>query len=58
MKMFGVVFKLSNGILGVTLLAWGNSLPDFVASVTISKQGSPQIAIAGSFGASLLGILL
>ena len=26
MQAFGVVVKLSDGILGITLLAWGNSI--------------------------------
>ena len=54
---FGVVFKLSNEILGVTLLAWGNSIADFIANLAVAKQGYPQMAIAACFGGPLLSIL-
>jgi sodium/potassium/calcium exchanger 6 len=55
--VFGVVFKLSNEILGVTLLAWGNSIADFIANLAVAKQGYPQMAIAACFGGPLLSIL-
>ncbi|XP_028400494.1 mitochondrial sodium/calcium exchanger protein-like [Dendronephthya gigantea] len=58
LRMFGVVFKLSNGILGVTLLAWGNSIADFIANLAVAKQGYPQMAIAACFGGPLLNLLL
>jgi Ca2+/Na+ antiporter len=49
---------LSNEILGVTLLAWGNSIADFIANLAVAKQGYPQMAIAACFGGPLLSILL
>ena len=32
-QAFGLTVKLSNGILGLTLLAWGNSVPGISQSV-------------------------
>ncbi|CAB3983642.1 Sodium potassium calcium exchanger 6, mitochondrial [Paramuricea clavata] len=58
LRVFGVVFKLSNEILGVTLLAWGNSIADFIANLAVAKQGYPQMAIAACFGGPLLNLLL
>ena len=37
LKAFGVYFGLSDAILGLTILAWGNSIGDLVADVAICK---------------------
>ena len=55
---FGVVFQLSNGILGLTLLAWGNSVGDFVADMVMAKQGFPRMAFSACFGAPIFHLLL
>eukprot|EP00117_Sycon_ciliatum_P043328 scpid43819/ scgid31388/ Sodium/potassium/calcium exchanger 6; Na(+)/K(+)/Ca(2+)-exchange protein 6; Solute carrier family 24 member 6 len=55
---FGVSFGISDAILGLTLLAWGNSIGDFVSNVTMAKQGFPRMAIAACFGGPLLNVLL
>lgn len=58
LQAFGIVIKLSDGILGLTLLAWGNSIGDAVSNVTMAKQGFPRMAIGACFGGPLLNILL
>ncbi|XP_042187448.1 mitochondrial sodium/calcium exchanger protein-like [Oncorhynchus tshawytscha] len=50
LHMLGVVFSLSNNLLGLTLLAWGNSIGDSFSDVTIARQGYPQMAISACFG--------
>ena len=56
--MFGVVFRLSSAVLGLTLLAWGNSIGDLVSDIAVAKQGFPRMAIAACFGGPLFSILL
>ncbi|XP_064391554.1 mitochondrial sodium/calcium exchanger protein-like [Halichondria panicea] len=58
LQAFGLVVHLSEGILGLTLLAWGNSIGDAVSNVTMAKQGFPRMAIGACFGGPLLNILL
>eukprot|EP00794_Sanderia_malayensis_P014110 gene14110-15585_t len=54
---FGISFGLSNAVLGLTLLAWGNSIGDFVANLAMAKNGAPRMAIAACYGGPLLSIL-
>lgn len=51
------MFELSNEILGITFLAWGNSMGDLIVNPAIAKQGFAQMAIAACFGGPLLSIL-
>ncbi|XP_019850925.1 PREDICTED: sodium/potassium/calcium exchanger 6, mitochondrial-like [Amphimedon queenslandica] len=58
MQVFGVVIKISDGILGVTLLAWGNSIQDSVTNLTMARRGFPRMAIGACFGGPLLNLLI
>lgn len=55
---FGIILNLSNTILGLTFLAWGNSLSDLVADVFSAKRGFPNMGISACFGGPLFNILL
>ena len=50
LKTFGIIFGLSDAILGLTILAWGNSIGDLVADVAIAKQGYPRMGYSACFG--------
>ncbi|KAK9472477.1 Sodium/calcium exchanger protein-domain-containing protein, partial [Dipodascopsis tothii] len=58
MKAVGVIFDISEAILGLTVFALGNSLGDFVSNVTVAKMGYPMMAISACFGGPMLNILL
>ncbi|XP_038869528.1 mitochondrial sodium/calcium exchanger protein-like isoform X3 [Salvelinus namaycush] len=58
LHMLGVVFSLSNNLLGLTLLAWGNSIGDSFSDVTIARQGYPQMAISACFGGIIFNMLI
>lgn len=58
LQTLGVVFSISNAILGLTLLAWGNSLGDFIADTVMARQGYPRMGISACFGGPLFNILL
>lgn len=57
LHMLGVVFSLSNTVLGLTLLAWGNSIGDLISDLTIARQGYPRMAISACFGGILFNML-
>lgn len=58
LRTFGVIFKLSNTVLGLTLLAWGNSIGDFFSNLTMARQGYPRMAISACFGGIIFNVLV
>ncbi|XP_054718677.1 mitochondrial sodium/calcium exchanger protein-like [Uloborus diversus] len=58
LQVFGVIYNLSDSILGLTILAWGNSLSDFLSNVAVARKGYPRMAISACFGGPLLALLL
>uniref|UniRef100_A0A7N5ZUY6 Sodium/calcium exchanger membrane region domain-containing protein n=1 Tax=Anabas testudineus TaxID=64144 RepID=A0A7N5ZUY6_ANATE len=57
LHMLGVVLKLSTTVLGLTLLAWGNSIGDCFSDITIARQGYPRMAISACFGGIIFNML-
>lgn len=49
LNAIGLLLNISPVILGLTILAWGNSLGDLVADISLSRQGYPQMAIGGVY---------
>jgi len=58
LQTFGWIFGLSYGIMGLTFLAWGNSIGDFISNLTMARHGAPRMAIAACYGGPLLNMLL
>eukprot|EP00897_Mesotaenium_endlicherianum_P009155 jgi/Mesen1/8268/ME000448S07416 len=54
----GKLLHLSPAILGLTVLAWGNSVGDLVADVTIARKGQPAMAVAGCFAGPMFNMLI
>lgn len=50
----GIVLGLSDAFLGMTVLAWGNSVGDFISNLSVARQGFPRMAISACFGGPLL----
>ncbi|KAM5237746.1 mitochondrial sodium/calcium exchanger protein [Ctenodactylus gundi] len=58
LRCLGVVFRLSNTVLGLTLLAWGNSIGDAFSDFTLARQGYPRMAFSACFGGIIFNILV
>ncbi|XP_049271161.1 mitochondrial sodium/calcium exchanger protein [Rhipicephalus sanguineus] len=58
LQAVGIVFRISDAILGLTILAWGNGLLDFLANVNIARKGYPRMSISACFGTPCLTLLL
>lgn len=51
-------FKLSEKIIGITILAIGTSLPELVTSVSAALKGKTDIAIGNILGSNIFNMLL
>ena len=49
---------MSANLVGLTIVAVGTSLPEFVTSVVAIKKGETEIAIGNVIGSNLFNILL
>ena len=44
--------------MGLTFLAWANSVGDLVADISLAKVGKAKTAVAACFGTPLLNLLV
>ncbi|CAL9161109.1 unnamed protein product [Musa hybrid cultivar] len=58
LETIGIITKLPPAILGLTVLAWGNSVGDLVADVALAKAGQPAMAMAGCFAGPMFNMLV
>jgi sodium/potassium/calcium exchanger 6 len=54
----GVIFGLEPALLGATVLAWGNSVPDLINNMAMAKDGFPSMAVAACFASPLFTLLV
>ena len=45
---------VGHSILGVTVLAWANSIGDFIADTAVTRAGKPQMGVSAVFGSPML----
>lgn len=49
--------NIPQSFISMTLLAIGNSLPDFIVNTSLAKTGYAEMALSGSIGAPVFGML-
>ncbi|XP_014602223.1 PREDICTED: sodium/potassium/calcium exchanger 6, mitochondrial-like [Polistes canadensis] len=54
----GFACSISDAMLGITFLAVGNSIGDFISNITIAQQGFPKMGYAACFGGPIFNTLL
>lgn len=54
MKAMGVISDMSDSMVGLSILAWGNSVGDLFSNIALARQGYQQMALAACFGGPLL----
>ncbi|EPS62986.1 hypothetical protein M569_11802, partial [Genlisea aurea] len=56
LSALGGVLDLPPAVLGLTVLAWGNSLGDLAAEVAVARAGRPAMAVAGCFAGPMFNM--
>jgi len=56
LSLLGVIFSLKPAFLGITVLAWGNSVGDMIANLAISKKGYAKMAVTGCIAGPLFNL--
>jgi len=58
LTFLGVIFRIPGSIMGLTVLAWGNSMGDLSANMTMAKKGLANMAITACFAGPVFNILV
>lgn len=58
LQLFGILTGFPPSLLGLTILAWGNSIGDLMANLSIAKKGYAEMAMTGCYAAPLFNLLL
>ena len=56
LEFLGLSLGVSRSIIGLTVLAWGNSIGDLVADTALARAGNPKMGAAGCFGGPLFNM--
>merc|ERR1711933_409577 len=54
----GVISTIDLALLGLTVLAWGNSIGDMIADVSVSRKGYAKMGISAAIGGPTLNVLI
>mmetsp|Transcript_122591 Transcript_122591/g.183350 ORF Transcript_122591/g.183350 Transcript_122591/m.183350 type:complete len:692 (-) Transcript_122591:226-2301(-) len=54
----GIVLHIPGAIMGLTILAWGNSMADLSANVTMARKGLANMAMTACFAGPVFNILV
>ncbi|KAE8914212.1 hypothetical protein PF005_g8858 [Phytophthora fragariae] len=58
LETLGELFGISSSVLGVSVLAWGNSIGDLVSNMAIARDGFPTMSFAGCFAGPMFNLLV
>mmetsp|Transcript_83274 Transcript_83274/g.114960 ORF Transcript_83274/g.114960 Transcript_83274/m.114960 type:complete len:82 (+) Transcript_83274:280-525(+) len=45
LELYGILTGIQPSVLGLTIIAWGNGTSDTIASASLSKKGSGEMAL-------------
>ena len=57
LTLFDIISGISVALPGLTLLSWGNSVGDAIASISISKKGYGEMAITGCVAGPVFNLM-
>ena len=58
LEYLGILSGISHEVLGMTVLAWGNSVGDLSTNVAMAKRGLSNMAMTACFAGPIINLLL
>jgi len=58
LNFIGIILNIPTPVLGLTLLAWGNSMSDLSANMTMARKGLANMAMTACFAGPVFNILV
>jgi len=58
LTLFGFISGINVTLLGLTILSWGNSVGDTMASISISGRGFGEMALTGCIAGPIFSLML
>ncbi|KAL3160535.1 hypothetical protein ABBQ32_010836 [Trebouxia sp. C0010 RCD-2024] len=58
LQTFGFIFNAPTALIGGTILSWGTTVPELVATYTLAKMGHSTMAIAGCFAGPVFNLMV
>lgn len=58
LEFFAIICRIPTTIMGLTVLAWGNSTQDLIANMTVARKGLSTMAITASFAGPVFNMLV
>lgn len=58
LNFLGIILRIPGPILGLTVLAWGNSMGDLSANMTMARKGLANMAMTACFAGPVFNILV
>jgi sodium/potassium/calcium exchanger 6 len=58
LDFIGILLKIPGPIIGLTILAWGNSVADLSANVAMARKGLANMAMTACFAGPVFNILI
>lgn len=58
LSTLGELLSIPSSFLGLTVLAWGNSVGDWCTNTTLAKQGKGVMALSGCYGGPIFNVFI
>jgi solute carrier family 24 (sodium/potassium/calcium exchanger), member 6 len=58
LNFIGIILRIPGPIIGLTILAWGNSMGDLSANMTMARKGLANMAMTACFAGPVFNILV
>jgi sodium/potassium/calcium exchanger 6 len=54
LQTLGIIFGVSEALMGLTIFAWGNSMGDLMTDVSLARMGYAELAMGACYGSPML----